>query len=338
MPIMMAAASSHAPGLFSETYDGWQRIHEWLNTGHTQPPETELETEDYVAEMAARTKANFARLKQAYTDFNPDVIIAVFGDQREWFDKSNIPNLLVYSGPDWYTHHSTGRWDQAPVPVAESEEFRFPVTIDRKLASDPLDGLVQLGFDAGISEVVEPQLRPKLGFAHGLGHVMPHTHPEINTPVVPVIINVDNGPPVMMTGRRCIELGRAIAQVCERSGKRILITGSGGMSHNPMGVRSGWVDEVQDRWFLKQMEDGNIEGLSSWFSFRSEQFDGAGGELRTWIVAAAAMDYMKPGHRAAWTDYFPSRKSTTGCGWVYYAPIAFEDIRPVSRSARVGVS
>jgi len=323
---MMAAASSHAPGLYNQTYEGWQRIHEWLNTGHTQPPETALEDQAWVAATAVRQKSNFDRMKKAYTDFKPDVIITIFGDQREWFDKSNIPNLVVYRGPDSYAHQATGRYDQFPVLPGEAEELYVPIVIDRDMASFVLDGLVRLGFDAGISDVVDPQLRTKLGFPHGLGNMTSYTHPEIETPVVPIILNVDNGPPVMMSGKRCIELGRAIAQICEKSDKRILITGSGGMSHNPMGVRSGWVDEVQDNEFLKQLHDGNIEGLSSWFSFRSEQFDGAGGELRTWIVAAAAMDYMKPGRKAAWSDYFAARKTTTGCGWVYYDPISTEDV------------
>src|SRR5690606_33771480 len=95
MPIQMAGASSHAPSLFFSTYEGWERMHHRLNDGHPQPPETELENEELIAQRVRRIQANFARLKEEYTKFNPDVIITVLGDQREWFDGSNIPNLLV---------------------------------------------------------------------------------------------------------------------------------------------------------------------------------------------------------------------------------------------------
>ena len=331
MPIMMAAASSHAPSLFQSTYDGWQRIHHRLNDGHPQPPETELENEALIAERVPRIKANFARLKKEITAFKPDAIITVLGDQREWFDGSNIPNLLVYTGPDVFTVHNTGTADRDPAPDPTSDEFKYMVKIDRELAKQVLDGLVNSGFDAAFSTEMNPQSNPKRGVPHGVGNIVPHSHPSAEVPIVPVFVNVDDGPPVIMDGERCVELGRAIAKICESSDKRIVITGSGGMSHDPRGLRSGWVDEPQDNWFLEQMMNGNVDALKAMFSFRSELFRGGGGELRTWIVAAAAIDYMKPGHKAAWTDYIPARKVTTGSGWVYYPPLTQEDLEAHAR-------
>ena len=92
------------------------------------------------------------------------------------------------------------------------------------------------------------------------------------------------------------------------------------------GLRSGWVDQPQDEWFLQQMHDGNAAALSSMFSFRSELFNSGAGEMRTWIVVAAAMDFMKPGHKAEWSDYIPTRKLTNGSGWVLYPPISNEEV------------
>jgi protocatechuate 4,5-dioxygenase beta chain len=322
MPIQMAAASSHAPSLFMSTYEGWERIHHRLNDGHPQPPETDLENEEEIARRVPRIKQNFATMKEAFVGFKPDVVITVLGDQREWFDGSNIPNLLVYTGPDTYTVHNTGLADEDPQPDPYGEQFRYPVKVDRDLANALLNGLLEQGFDAAYTTDMQPQSQPKRGVPHGVGNVMIHTHPDIDIPIVPVFVNVDDGPPVIMNGQRCIELGRAIAKICLRSDKRILITGSGGMSHDPRGIRSGWVDEPQDQWFLRMLHEGNVEALKAMFSFRSELFRGGGGELRTWIVAAAAMDYMKPGHKAAWSDYIPARKVTTGSGWVYYPPIS----------------
>jgi protocatechuate 4,5-dioxygenase beta chain len=327
MPIQMAAASSHAPSLFFSTYEGWEKMHHRLNDGHPQPPETALEDEVLIAQRVPQIKENFARLKAEITKFNPDVIIAVLGDQREWFDAGNIPNLLVYTGPDTFTVHNTGLFDEDPMPSPYDEQFRYPMKTDQTLAKALLNGLLEAGFDAAFTNDMQPQSQPQRGVPHGIGNVMPHSHPNLDIPVVPVFVNVDDGPPVIMNGERCVALGRAIAKICERSDKRILITGSGGMSHDPRGLRSGWVDEPQDEWFLRQMREGNVDALKAMFSFRSELFRGGGGELRTWIVAAAAMDYMKPGHKAAWSDYIPARKVTTGSGWVYYPPISDEEAR-----------
>jgi len=334
---MMAAASSHAPSLFYNTYAGWERMHHRLNDGHTQPPETALEDEAHVEMRMAQIKANFARLKAEFAKFKPDVVLTVLGDQREMWDGSNIANLLVYTGPDTYTVHNTGQLDEDPPLDPYSETFRYPVHIDRNLAKTILNGLLTAGFDAAFTTDLQPQSQPRRGLPHGVGNIMPHTHPDLAVPIVPVIMNVDDGPPAIMNGERCIELGRALAKICETSDKRILITGSGGMSHDPRGLRSGWVDEPQDNWFLDQMKAGNVEALSSMFSFRSELFRGGGGELRTWIVAAAAMDYMKPGHKTAWSDYFPMRKVTTGCGWVYYPPITEADVAARRESVAAAV-
>ncbi|MBM3940539.1 MAG: hypothetical protein FJ318_06565 [SAR202 cluster bacterium] len=334
MPILMAAASSHAPSLFQSTFEGWERMHHRLNDGHPQPPETELENEQLIGERMPRIKANFARMKREYAKFKPDVIITVLGDQREWFDGSNIPNLLVYTGPDTWTVHNTGQMDEDPPADPYSERFRYPLRVDQDLAKQVLNGLLEQGFDAAFTTEMGPQSQPGRGVPHGVGNVVPHAHPSLDVPIVPVFVNVDDGPPVIMNGERCVALGRAIAKIVEHSPKRILITGSGGMSHDPRGLRSGWVDEPQDHWFGQQLLDGNVEALKSMFSFRSELFKGGGGELRTWIVAAAAIDYMKPGHRASWFDYMPARKVTTGCGWVTWPAIDEPATKPKATRSR----
>src|SRR5262245_35110207 len=124
MPIQMAGASSHAPSLFFSTFRGWEAMHHRLNDGHPQPPETDLEDEAEIGRRVPQIQANFAKMKEAFTAFNPDAIITVLGDQREWFDGSNIANLLVYTGPDTWTVHNTGLLDEDPAPDPYGELFR----------------------------------------------------------------------------------------------------------------------------------------------------------------------------------------------------------------------
>src|SRR5690242_1944047 len=189
MPIQMAAASSHAPSLFFSTYKGWEAMHHLLNDGHPQPPETALEDEAEIARRVPQIQKNFATMKDAITKFNPDVIITVLGDQREWFDASNIPNLLVYTGPDTFTVHNTGLFDEDPRPSPYDEQFRYPVKTDQALAKMLLNGLLEAGFDAAFTNDMQPQSQPLRGVPHGVGNVMPHSHPNLDIPVVPVFVN-----------------------------------------------------------------------------------------------------------------------------------------------------
>ena len=328
MPIRMGFCSSHAPSLFFNTYDGWERMHHRLNDGHPQPPETELENEEEVARRMPKIRQAFATLKDELTKFQPDVIVAVIGDQREMFDGSNIPNIAVYTGGDTWTVHNTGLMDEDPMPSPYDEKFRYPVKVDQELAQKILNGLVAEGFDAAIVEQMDAQSQPDRGVPHGWGNPAIHILPDMGIPMVLVLVNVDDGPPVILNGKRCLELGRAIARICEDSPKRIAIYGSGGMSHDPRGPRSGWVDEPLDHWFLEQLESGSAQNLEAMFSFRSENFVGGTGELRCWTVVAGAVDEVKPGHKATTVDYIPARKVTTGAGWAYWPPI--EDPAPVA--------
>ena len=127
------------------------------------------------------------------------------------------------------------------------------------------------------------------------------------------------------------------ASACASVPKRIAIYGSGGMSHNPGGPRSGWVDEPLDNWFLDKLASGQVDDLKAMFSFPSENFIGGTGELRCWMVAAAAIDQVKHGHKAVRVDYMAARKVTTGSGWVYWPPIKEHAAEPVARRQPVAV-
>ena len=337
MPIQMGMSSSHAPGLFVSTVKGWERTHDRLHTsrGAVLSPETLLETPEVLADYSVRSKKAWQTLRDQLTAFKPDAFIAVIGDQREWFDASNIPNICVYNGPDTWTVHTTGAADEEPAGNPnEDPRFRYTMKIDRELSQTIADGLVKEGFDTALSSKMNPMSQPKRGVPHGIGNTAPHIFPDMDLPVVIVFVNVDDGPPAILSGERCYQLGQAIARICEKSDKRIAIYGSGGMSHNPGGPRASWVDEPLDNWFLEQLTTGKMANLKAMFSFSSENFVGGTGELRCWITAAGAMDYVQPGHKAIKVDYMPARKTTTGCGWVFWPPVGVPaEARPLEAAA-----
>ena len=323
MPLRLGLASSHAPSLFYSTFEGWEKSWHRLDDGRPQAPEVALEDREEIERRMPRFRANFAALKQQLVEFNPDVLIIVGGDQGEWFDAGNQPGVMVYAGGDIWGTHNTGAADHDPplVPAEHYDQFRMELKIDRELGALLQEGLLREGVDAALGMEMNPRGRPQVGTPHAFMYPAPHLLPRPDLPIVPVFIMTTEKLPAILTGKRCLAIGRAIAKVCEASPKRIDIYGSGGMSHDPGGLRSTWVDEPLDQWFLKQITAGTPEKLEAMFSFHSENFYGGTGELRTRITVAAAMDYVKPGHQAVKVDYVPARKGSTGVGWVYWPPV-----------------
>ena len=326
MPLQLGMASSHAPLLFQSTFRAWNRA--FLRGGLPQPPEIYLEDEKMIEERVPRIMDAFHALRDQLAEFKPDALIVVGGDQTEWFDDSNKPQVMVYTGESMWGVHNTGSGDEEPPlsPAEHHDRFRIDLKIDQELARMVHEGLVREGIDAALSTKQNPLGRREVGSPHAFMNPMPHLMPSYDLPIVPIFTATIEKVPGVMTGERCLAVGRAIAKACEASGKRIAIYGSGGMSHDPGGPRSKWVDEPLDYWVLDQLTTGNLEALEAMFSFRSEFFEGGTGELRTWIIVAGAMDYLKHGHKATLVEYMPARKATTGSGWVYWpsleAPVA----------------
>lgn len=325
MPLGFAMASSHAPSLFAETYTGWQRVWNRLSSQVPQPPEAQREDAATVADFVRRTAASFEALRVALADYRPDALIVLAGDQSEWFDDANLPNLLIYAGDEEIVgYHNYGADDGEPplLPWEHPERFGVRLRVDRELAERLLSGLVREGFDVAVSRKLPRHPEPRRAAPHALVRPLPKLLPRLDLPIVPVMMKTVERSPAILTGERCLALGRAIEKLCRGLPQRIAIYGSGGMSHDPIGPRSGWVDEVLDRWFLDQLAEGVPDRLGSLYAFRSAATESGTGELRTWISAASAIDAAAPGARATVVDYFAARKSTCGNGWVYWPEAA----------------
>ena len=321
MPIELGMASTHAPGVFSNTYEGWQRIWKRFGAHLPQPPEVFLENRQLVENWIERSAAAFSVLREHLSAYRPDALIVVAGDQNEWYHASHVPNILIYAGSaeiPAYTNVGADDHDPAWIPWEHPDEYAVSLKVDTALANEILTALVREGFDVSISRQLNPQGNPRRGAPHALVRPLAYLTPAFDVPIVPIIVKTVEPSPATLTGARCLALGRALTRICSSSTKRIAIYGSGGMSHDPLGPRSNWVDEPLDLWVLDQLANGTPDQLSSLFSFSSEATDAGTGELRTWLPVAGAMDELCAGKRAVKVDYIPARKSTAGFGWVVW--------------------
>lgn len=322
MSLVLGLTSSHFPSLFQDSFRGWERLWHTLSDNTPQPPEVELEDEACIEDFVARRDRAFGRFRQAMEELRPEALVVIAGDQDEWFDPSHMPNLLIYAGDQEIEgFHISGSHDgETPLRFWEHPDiFGLTVKADADLGAHLQRELVASGFDVSLSRRIEPQGKQKQRKApHALTRPLPLFIPELDIPVVPVMIKTIEPSSAILNGQRCLALGREIGRICAALPKRIAIYGSGGMSHDPMGPRSGWVDEPLDRWVLQCLERGDLDALGNLFSFRSHATDYGTGELRTWLVAAGAMAAAAPDARAEVIDYFAARKGTTGAGWVLW--------------------
>ncbi len=91
------------------------------------------------------------------------------------------------------------------------------------------------------------------GCASPLPLLWPHK-PDWPGTVVPIAINVLQYP--LPTDRRCYRLGQAVRRAIESYPEdlRVVVVGTGGLSHQIHGERTGYNDEAWDREFLDLLE------------------------------------------------------------------------------------
>jgi protocatechuate 4,5-dioxygenase beta chain len=293
----------------------WPAIYERLIKGVPQPPEAAEETAEVITDYVGRIGDSFTTLKDKLKEYGAELLIIIGGDQTEMFDRSNVPNLMIYTGDVAWGHNNNGLAGEEP---SEADIVRLKV--DVQTSQTILKRLVrEEGFDVSFSGEQGSLGRPGKGLPHAFARPAPLLTPDFDIPVIIFYENTFDSP--SLSAERCYKLGRALARLLADDPRKIAIYGSGGLSHDPGGPRSGWVDEPLDRWFLDQIEKGNGQGTTSLYRFDSMTMRGGTGELRAWITVAGAMEEM--GSKGAKViDYIPANHAVTGLGWAYWPELS----------------
>lgn len=304
--IGLGLASSHATAMFCPP-EYWPTVYAGIPDymKESQPHTAKLETPEVIRQQIARLEKNFAALREALAAYKPDALIYVGDDQGDMFNASNNPTFAVFTGDEVWGATVPRYLKQPPA------DSRLHVPVHTDIAKRILKGLVKRDFDVANCAKMQPLGNPERGVSHMLIYPHPKLVPNNDIPVVPIFLN-EYYPP-LPSARRCWALGKAIADILKDAPERIAIYASGGLSHDPIGPRAGWIDEPMDRWILERLSAGDDEALTNLFTFDSDTLRGGSGEIRAWITVAAAM-----GRPAKVIDYFPSHHAKTGLGWVYW--------------------
>jgi hypothetical protein len=311
MPIGLGLAASHAPNVFIEP-ENWEARYKSAIVDVPQPLAATKETLEVRKAYASRIEAAFGVLRRKIDDYKPDVIILVSDDHNEMYDENLCqPNLAMFlgeTGTGVLTLQSPGQ-DPSTSP-------RVTVKCHAELAEYIAKGLVQRDFDLTVTRTPETHSIGKSdrGMGHGFTRTAPKIMPALDIPTVLIWLNCYFEP--LPTARRCLNLGKALTEICAKRDEKIAIFGTGGLSHDPRGPRAGWIDEPLDRSVLNALADGEPDRLSTLYTFDSDTFHGGTGEIRNWLVVGGAMGNNK----ATIVDYMPVHHIITGVGFAYWEP------------------
>ena len=220
--------------------------------------------------------------KQWLADNKPDVIFLVFNDHATAFSLEMIPTFAIGTAAE-YQPADEG-WGPRPVPKVVGHP---------ELAAHIAQSVIQDDFDLTIVN--------KMDVDHGLtvplslmcGPLDPLTQ-AWPCPVIPFAVNVVQYP--VPSGRRCYNLGRAIARAVESYDEdlNVHIWGTGGMSHQLQGPRAGLINAEWDNRFLDRLiaEPETLAQLPHIDYVREAGSEGI--ELVMWLIARGAMSDNPP--------------------------------------------
>lgn len=311
MPIGLGLACSHAPNIFIAPED-WDARYKQAIKDVPQPLAAAGETLDVRKAYAARIDSAFDVLRKQVAQYKPDSIIMVTDDHSEMYDANLCqPNIAMFLG-----EVGTGVLGLRTAREDPSQSPRVTVKCNPELAAYIADGLVQRDFDLTVTRTRETHSLggTDRGMGHGFTRTIPKVDPELEIPTVLMWLNCYYEP--LPTARRCLDLGRALAEICSEREEKIAIFATGGLSHDPMGPRAGWIDEPLDRFVLSAFADGKPERLSTMYSIKSDTFHGGTGETRNWLVVGGAMGDCK----ATVVDYMAVHHIIAGVGFAYWSP------------------
>jgi protocatechuate 4,5-dioxygenase beta chain len=221
-----------------------------------------------------RVFSGFEKSKEWMAETKPDVIIAIYNDHASAFSVEMIPTFALGCAAEFPP--ADEGWGPRPVPTVIGHP---------ELASHIAQSVILDEFDLTIVNKMEVDhgLTVPLNLVFGSPQEWP-------CPVIPLAVNVVQFPPP--TGRRCYNLGKAIRKAVESYPEdlRVVVFGTGGMSHQISGPRAGLINSKFDKAFLDNLTK-NPKKLASIPHVEYMREAGAEGvEMVMWLVMRGALD------------------------------------------------
>ncbi|ODT89564.1 class III extradiol dioxygenase subunit beta [Phenylobacterium sp. SCN 70-31] len=226
--------------------------------------------------------AGYEASKRWIAEQNPDVCIVVFNDHASAFSLELIPTFAIGCAETF--EPADEGWGPRPVPVVPGHP-ELAWHLAERLILDEFDMTIVNRMD------VDHGLTVPLSLLFGQPDAWPCR-------VIPLAVNVVQYPPP--TGRRCLNLGRAIRRAVEAFPEdlKVVVFGTGGMSHQLQGPRAGLINRAFDTAFLDRLvSDPDGQAAVPHIDYVREA-GSEGIELVMWLVMRGALDArVREAHR-----------------------------------------
>jgi protocatechuate 4,5-dioxygenase beta chain len=206
----------------------------------------------------------------------PDVAVIVYNDHGLNFFLDKMPTFAVGAAPQ-YVNADEG-WGIPTLP---------PFPGDQDLSWHLIESLVGDEFDV----VTCQEMLVDHAFTLPMALLWPDGD-KTGWPVrtVPVCVNTVQFP--LPSAARCYKLGQAIGRAIRlwQSDARVLLVGTGGLSHQLDGQRAGFINKAFDLEFMQKLVD-DPQWITRYSIHELVELTGTQGvELLMWVVARAALD------------------------------------------------
>jgi protocatechuate 4,5-dioxygenase beta chain len=212
--------------------------------------------------------------RELLADLKPDVAIVVYNDHANAFSLELIPTFLI-GVADEFPIADEG-FGPRPVPMVYGHS---------QLAWHLAESLILDEFDMTIANEmpVDHGLTVPLSVTTGQPEAWPFK-------VIPLCVNVVQYPPP--TGVRCFKLGQAIRRAVDSFPEdlRVVIYGTGGMSHQLQGERAGLINKKFDVEFLDKLTSDPVGLTKITHTEYMREAGSEGVEMVMWHVMRGALD------------------------------------------------
>ena len=245
--------------------------------------------------------AGYEPAREWMKNARPDVAIVIYNDHASAFSLELIPTFAI-GVADTFAPADEG-YGPRDVPVVDGHP---------DLAWYLAENLILAEFDMTIANSlpVDHGLTVPLSILFGQPDAWPCR-------VVPVCVNVIQYPPP--TGKRCYDLGRAIARIVASFDEdlSVVVFGTGGMSHQLQGERAGVINQAFDVDFLDRLVS-DPQGLTRRPHVEYIREAGSEGiELVMWLAMRGALgDSVRQVHR-----HYHVPASNSGAGLIVLEPV-----------------
>ncbi len=249
--IVAGVATSHVPAIGAA-----------LDNGKTQEPYWQ------------RVFAGYEESKKWIAEVKPDVCIVVFNDHATAFSVDIVPTFALGCAAEFAP--ADEGWGPRPVPVVHGHP---------ELAAHIAQSVILDEFDLTVVNNMEVD--------HGLTvplSLMFGQPEEWPCKIIPLAVNVVLFPPP--TGNRCFNLGAAIRRAVESYPEdlKVVIFGTGGMSHQISGPRAGLINSEFDKAFLDGMSNDPQKIIKIKHVEYMREAGAEGIEMVMWLVMRGALD------------------------------------------------